>query len=231
MILNLRLVTGLDYSAVLSFIKLKQVAQKQQLNLIFTQLPFTIQKQLQKGGCLQPNDVICHVFPDLDRGVEWCENQTLESIGWRRKRSLPLVLQLDSWLPNVTQLSDIVDYLEEMDVDAGHVLFCTGEMATALYLIEAGQITVWSEHDPQNRRIQTLGSGNFVGEMEFFLETPHQMSAIADSPSMLYRLSQEDFSRMQQEAPQIAIVFQKAVNYLLAERLSYAYQEIAQLLY
>lgn len=61
--------------------------------------------------------------------------------------------------------------------------------------------------------------------MEFFLETSDQMSAIADSPSAVYRLSQDDFTRMQQEAPQIAIVFQKAVNYLLAERLSYAYQD------
>jgi sulfate permease, SulP family len=231
-VLNFRLVTGLDSSAVLSFIKLKQFAQQQQLNLVFTQLSLTIQQQLQQGGCLQPNDPVCRIFPDLDRGMEWCENQILETISWRRKRTLPLVLQLDSWLPHAGSLADVMDYLEEMDVDMGDILFHQGAAANALYLIESGQITVWANHNQQNpRRMQTLGTGNFIGEMEFFSETPYRTSAIVDSSSTIYFLSLDAFTRMQQEAPQTAIAFQKAVNYLLAERLSYAYREIEQLLY
>lgn len=93
-------------------------------------------------------------------------------------------------------------------------------------------MTVWAEDNQQNdRRVQTIGAGSFVGEMEFFLGTAHQTSAIADSASTIHRLSSDAFTQMQQEAPQTAIVFQKAVNYLLAERLSYAYREIDQLLH
>jgi sulfate permease, SulP family len=231
-VLNFRSVTGLDSSAVMGFEKLKQIAQRQSLQLMFTQLSHTIQQQLQRASVLQPNDPTFHVFPDLDRGVEWCENQILESIGWRRKKSLPLVLQLDSWVPSETQLSTIVDYLEELDVEAGTVLFHQDEAATALYIVEFGQVTVWTGSKQQSdRRVQTLGAGSFVGEMEFFLGTTHQTSAIADVSSTVYRLSQDAFAQMQQETPQTAIALQRAVNYLLAERLSYAYQEINQLLH
>lgn len=230
-VLSFRSVTGLDSSAVMGFEKLKQIAQRQSFQLVFTQISPNIQQQLQRGGVLQSDDPICYVFPDLDRGVEWCENQILQAIAWRRKRTLPLALQLDSWLPNGTNFSDIVDYLEEMHVDTGDVLFHQGETAVTLYLVESGQVTIWATHGPQiPRRIQTLGAGNFIGEMEFFLEIPYQTSAIADSSSTIYRLSLDSFTQMQQNAPQTVIAFQKAVNYLLAERLSYAYQEIDQLL-
>ncbi|NJN86996.1 MAG: SLC26A/SulP transporter family protein [Leptolyngbyaceae cyanobacterium SL_7_1] len=230
-ILNFRSVAGLDSSAVLAFEKLKQIAQKQSFQLVFTQLSAPIQQQLQRGGVVQPDDPVCQVFPDLDRGVEWCENQILEAIAWRRKKSLPLVLQLDSWFPDETYFANIIDYLEELDVDAGYVLFHQGETATALYIIEFGQVTIWAESNSQTtRRVQTLGSGSFVGEMEFFSGIFHHTSGITDTGSTLYRLSQDAFVRMREESPQTAIAFQKAINCLLAERLSYAYQEIDQLL-
>lgn len=231
-VLNFRSVSGLDSSVILGFEKLKQIAEKRAFYLVFTQLSPSMQRQLQRGRVLQADDSICQVFPDLDRGVEWCENQILKSINWRRKKALPLVLQLNSWFPDEPHLSNLVDYLEELDIEAGYKLFNQGETATALYIIEFGQVTVWLSHDYQTaRRVQTLGAGSFVGEMEFFLGTAHQTTAIADSSSTLYSLSLEMFMQMQQEAPQTAIAFQKAVNYLLAERLSYAYQEIDQLLH
>ena len=232
LVLDFRLVNGLDSSAVLSFVKIKQLAQKQDFYLVFTALQPIIQQQLKLGECLEPQDTVCQVFPDFDRGIEWCENQILEAVPWRRRQSLPLALQLDEWFPNTDYIAELMHYLEEIDVEAGQFLFRQGEQADSLFIIESGQVSILRTRDShQDLRVQTIGSGSLVGEMDMFLKQPHPMSAKADVSSTVYCLSSKALSRMQREAPQAAIAFQEAINSLLAERLSQTYQEIDRLLH
>jgi SulP family sulfate permease len=110
-------------------------------------------------------------------------------------------------------------------------LFCKGETAIALYIIEFGQVTVWAQANQATaKRLQTLSAGSFVGEMEFFSDTAHRTTAIADVPSTIHQLTRTALTKMQSENPPAAIAFQQAINQLMAERLSHAYQEINQLL-
>jgi SulP family sulfate permease len=220
-------VTGLDSSAILSFTKLQQIAQ-QQLTLVFANLPLRIQQQLQQGGVLQAE--ACQVFPDLDRGIEWCENQILEAIPQRRRRSLPLALQLDNLFTNGDHVSGFMDYLEELDMEVGQVLFQQGDRADALYLIELGEVTLLSSVADQTRRIQSLGAGNLVGEIDFYLRVPHQTSAIVDQPSTLYRLSQDSAQEMRQDHPEVAATFQEFVIGTLSDRLTVSYRQVSDLL-
>lgn len=230
-VLNFQSVNGLDSSAVLSFVKLKQLFQQHNIELIFTHLSSTIYSQLKRGGCLSADDPICQVFPDLDRGLEWCENEILGKVPFRRSRSLPLILQLDDLFPNHDHPFEFIDYLEEWDVDKGEVIFQQNQPADAIYLIEVGQVTIYFERQKeQTRRIQTLGAGNLVGELDFFRHFPHQTSAIVDAPSTLYRLSTEGFHQMQQEKPEVAAAFQSVVIQILGDRLTHAYKEISDLL-
>jgi SulP family sulfate permease len=228
-ILNFRSVTGLDSSAVLSFTKLKQIAQQHQFTLVFTHLSTTAQQQLQQDGILSAKDNLCQVFPNLDRGVEWCENQILEAIPQRRRRALPLALQLDSLFTNADHVSEFIDYLEELDLESGQVLFHPGDAADAIYLIELGQVTLWSE-SAEGQVLQSLGAGNLLGEMAFYLRTPHSTAAIVDQPSTLYRLSWDAAQRMRQEKPAVAVTFQEFVIRVVSDRLSSTYKEITDLL-
>ncbi|MEI2577464.1 cyclic nucleotide-binding domain-containing protein [Scytonema sp. PRP1] len=96
----------------------------------------------------------------------------------------------------------------------------------------SGQVSILLTRDShQDLRVQTIGSGSLVGEMDMFLKQPHPMSAKADVSSTVYCLSSKALSQMQREAPQAAIAFQEAINSLLAERLSQTYQEIDRLLH
>ncbi len=235
-VLNFQAVNGLDSSAVLSFVRLKQLLQQQEIKLVLTHLSPTIRTQLKRGGCLLPDDQVCQVFPDLDRGLEWCENDLLGVIPLRRARSLPLLMQLNNFFGDRDQAAEFFGYLDEWDAEAGDVVFQPGQTAAALYLIEVGQVTVFlSEHQEarqpgQAHRIQTLGAGHVVGELDFFRHTAHQTSAMVDAPSTLYRLSIESFERMQQDHPEVAAAFQSAVIQIMGDRLTYAYKEIADLL-
>ena len=61
-ILDFRQVTGLDSSAVLSFAKLKQIAKKQSLQLVLTDLPPNAAKQFHQGGVLETPDPVFQVL-------------------------------------------------------------------------------------------------------------------------------------------------------------------------
>ncbi|MGB3308478.1 MAG: SulP family inorganic anion transporter [Nodosilinea sp.] len=230
-VLNFQAVNGLDSSAVLSFVKLKQLLQQQDIKLVLTHLSLAIRTQLKRGDCLLPDDPVCQVFPDLDRGLEWCENDLLGVVPLRRARTLPLLLQLNTLFPQRDVAAEFFDYLEEWDAEPGEYVYQHGQPADAIDLIEVGEVTVYlGRQQEQTHRIQALGAGNVVGAVDFFRHSTHQTTAIVEAPSTLYRLTTERFQHLEQEHPEVATAFQAAVIQILGDRLTYAYKEIADLL-
>ncbi|MGB7251291.1 MAG: SulP family inorganic anion transporter [Phormidesmis sp.] len=230
-LLNFQAVNGLDSSAVLSFVRLKQLLQQQEVKLVLTNLSPAIRTQLKRGGCLLSEDPACQAFPDRDRGLEWCENELLRVIPMRRARTLPLIIQLNDLFPGCNITAEFIDYLEKWDAEPGEYVYHKGQPADTIDLIEVGAVTVYlEEKEGQTHRIQALGAGNVVGALDFFRHSTHQTTAIVEAPSTLYRLSTESFQRMEQTHPDAAAAFQSAVIQVLGDRLTYAYKEIADLL-
>ena len=230
-VLDFRLVSGLDSSAVLSFIKMRQFVQQHRSRLVLTHLHPTILQQLQQGGCILPQTEVIQVFSDLDRGVEWCEDRILDALSLRRRRSLPLALQMNEVFADAHQVSSFIRYLQKMQVPSEHFVFRPGDFADTLYFIESGQVTVILHlKEGKARRLRTLGAGMILGEHSFYLGTCHTTSAIADQPSTLYGLSNASLEAMRQEQPQVAAAFQDFIIRLLSDRLVYAYEEIEELL-
>jgi SulP family sulfate permease len=231
LVLDFRLVTGLDSSAVLAFVKMRQLATRHGAARVFTALQPAVEQLLRHGGGLDGERSPCQVFADLDRGVEWCEDQLLEA-GWsRRRKSVPLVLQLTELFPDPGHAAAFMAYLERLPLPAGKTLYRRHDNPEAMYFIESGQVTVFLEAEGQpSRRLRTLSAGTTVGERSFFTRHRHRTSAQSDEPSVLYRLSAEAFERMRQEAPQTAMVFQEYIIRLLADHLSHAYEELGALL-
>jgi SulP family sulfate permease len=230
LVFDFRMVTGLDSSAALGFVKIRQLAARHGVYRVFTALRPDVAQQLRQGDCLEAEGSACEVFPDLDRGVEWCENQLLEA-GWsRRRKAVPLVLQLTELFPAPEQAATFMTYLERLHVPAGHTLFQQGEAPDAMYFIESGQLTILLKMDEWSMRLRTLSAGTTLGEQSFFTRRPHRSTAVAELPSVLYRLSDAAMARLRNESPQTAMVFQEFIIRLLAERLGYAYEEIEVLL-
>jgi sulfate permease, SulP family len=230
-VLDFRLVSGLDASAVLSFIKMRQLAPKHQVRLVFTRLHPNILQQLQQEDCIQTQNDIIQVFDRLDGGIEWCEDRILETRSLRRPRTLPLALQLSEIFGDAKQVSSFMSYLHKTQVEIDRPLFSQGEIPETLYFIESGRVTESDRlQHGQNRPWQTLRAGAIVGENSFYLDTPHQTAAIAELPTTLYCLSKSNLETMRQEHPQVATAFEKFIIRLLLERLMYARTEIEELL-
>ncbi len=230
LVIDFRQVTGLDSSAVISFVKLKQLATEHEFHLVLTGLKPSMEKFLMRG-LKEREDGCCEYLPDLDRGLEWCEAQILEASSWRRSRYMPLPLLLKNLFPDSNQVSQFIPYLEKQQLGPETVLFQQDVSPDALFFVELGQLsTFFTSETGQTRRVRTLGPGTVVGEIAFFTRSPYKATAIADQPSTLYRLSIESLQRMVQENPQTAAVFQEFMLSHMAERLVQANEEIKKLL-
>ena len=75
--MDFRLVTGIDLSAIISFVRLGQLARNANTTIVLTQVPRGVFDQMEKGGLFVKNEDVWKLLPSLDLGVEWCEDRLL----------------------------------------------------------------------------------------------------------------------------------------------------------
>ncbi|MGD9146870.1 MAG: SulP family inorganic anion transporter [Anaerolineae bacterium] len=220
-VLDFRRVAGLDSSAVMSFVKGKQLAGAQSITLVLTHVSGRILEQLELGGLLK-DEVVVRVFPDLDHGLEWCEEELLEVEGITAMH-LPVTLRAqlaDSGFEKANT-ARLMEFLERVDIGAGEYLIRQGQEADQLHFIERGTVVVCLETEGGEQvRLQTLGLGTAVGELGLYLGIRTTASAIAESPTVAYRLTRAALSRMKEEEPELAATFHEFIAHLLSERLT-----------
>ena len=219
-ILDFFRVSGLDSSAVFSFIKCSQTANAHEATLVLTHLPKRIARQLEVGGLFEDAARV-RIFPDLDRGLEWCEEQLLNSSGVIEARvpsKLPDRLSESGF--ERKDIRKLMAYLERVEIAKGEYLIHQGDESEHLYLVECGQLSIYLELENESPlRLQTTGTRTVIGEIGLYLGTTRTASVIADEPSVVYRLSKAALADMKANAPDLAAAFHETVAHQLAERL------------
>ena len=230
-ILDFRLVSGLDASAVLSFAKLKQVAASKQVHLLFTHLSLEAMQLLKQGDCLEADDPFCHVFTDLDRGLEWCEQQILQTSNLAQPEARSLSEYLKAGFSDPEQVDRLMSCLEFRQLAEGEHLFRQGDPFDGLYFVDSGQVSVVLElGEGRTKRIRTYTVGNTIGEMGLYRKTLRMASVVADNPSTVYFLPTEAFEQIEASDPLLASNIHRFVVNLLAERLNHREQELKNIL-
>lgn len=233
-ILDFRLVSGLDASAVLSFDKLKQLATQRQGHLLFTHLSKEAKERLRQGDCLDDDDPLIHQFDDLDRGLEWCEQHILEAHLTQLEAGTAessLSRYLKSVFADAAQVDQLMSRLKICSLQPDEYLFRQGDPFDGLYFVGSGQVSVVLElDDQQTKRIRTYTIGNTIGEMGLYRQTVRMASVVADKPSTVYFLSSESFEQIEASEPLLAANIHRFVVNLLAERLEHREQELKNLL-
>jgi SulP family sulfate permease len=220
LVLDFRSVSGMDSSAAFSFIRLRQLAEARDVLLVFTQLTPALQHQLERSGFPHLPDARCQLFPNLDYGIEWCENHLLADTGRAVSQPLPLTQQLTNRLPAPVDTATLMQYFEPLHLPAGEALVSRGDPADALYWIETGQVSMlWTLPDGQQRRLLTMGAGTMVGALGFYLGMPQTASVVTDQPSTYFRLTRDALREMKRRDPALASAFDELIIHLLAERL------------
>ncbi len=230
-VFDFRLVSGMDSSALLSFTKIKQQAQAHNFKVVFTDLPSRMQRQMEGDNLIEKNDAVIHVFADLDHGLEWAESQLLDAEGVLTSEAHPLPKRISDVFPNISMISQMLKYMERLDVPADITLITQDKVTDGLYFIESGHVTVnLTTEDGKTIRLRALGGGIVVGEVALYMDRAATASVITSEPSVVYHLSADAIAKMQADEPAVATAFHTFMARLLAERLVHADHRLQGLL-
>jgi len=231
LILDFRQVLGIDSSAVMSFVKLRQVADQEGFVLVFSAVPAQVEHALRTGGLVgDGGNSTCRVFPNVDSALEWCEDQLLTEIMTREEA----LGSADEWLTreigSAQSFSQLACYLEKVEYQPGDLMIRQGDAADSLYLLYAGRVTVlFRTPEGAELRLRSMVGHTIVGEMGLYRTLPRGASVRADQPTVAFRMSQAAMTRMEKEDPKLAYAFHKLVIRTLAERLDFANREVASI--
>ena len=215
-------VSGLNSSAVLSFIRLSQTAAPAGLVLVLTGMSDSVKKAMLRGGLEHDEKSPVRIAPSFDHGAEWCEDALLAEVAPKLAtvESRPARDILMDIVNDEASAEALIPYCERIEIAAGDALITQGKPSDDIFLIEAGRAAVELASGAHSIRLATLAHGAIVGEVAFYLSVPRSASVIAESPLVAWRFSRAKLDRLRATEPEIAARFHEGIAAMLAERLT-----------
>jgi sulfate permease, SulP family len=229
-VLDFTSVPGLDTSAVLSLVKLRNYCEEHDVTLGFSGLSDSMRVSFERAGFF--GSTRSHqVFGSRNEAIEWCEDMLLmhHEVGAASTHSF------ESWLASEfggkIDFARIVSFMERQELSNGEFLFNQGEPSDSVMLQASGCVAIMiiDEHGRPIRLRRMIGH-TVVGEMGFYRDVPRTASVVAEGPTVIYRLTRQAFDKMQAEDPSAAAALHKLIIRLLSDRLEFANREISALL-
>lgn len=210
LVIDLRRVTGMDSSAVVSFSKVLSLAEGHGFEVIFTGASDRVRAQLARGGVIEGEGLA--VFePDLDRGLQRCEDALLREAALSAEGSSVL----DGLPPHLW------NYFERMSLPEGSTLITQGDPPDDVYVLESGRLLVeLVTPEGTQMRVGTVLPGVMVGEVGYYTATVRTADVIAEVPSVVLKLTRASIEQLETEEPEVAATLHRWFGRALAERMT-----------
>jgi SulP family sulfate permease len=169
------------------------------------------------------------IYPDIDRAIEWAEDDLLEKHAPDAAAELPL--EGVSILRDFTrdQIAVLADHLERVEWPADHVIFKQGDPGSDLFLVSRGHASVYLTIEAGRVRLVTFAPGSVFGELAILGHGPRSATVTADEPMVAFSLSAKAFAALRERDPDVAIKLVSALARELSDRLRRANLTIQQL--
>jgi len=118
---------------------------------------------------------------------------------------------------------NLARYFVAQDIAATIVLAVQGDKTRDLFLIQKGRISaLLKAKNGEVIRLRTMGPGSIVGELAMYLGLPRTASLIAETDSIVWRLSLDTLAAMECDDPRSASALHEILARMLAGRLTQA---------
>jgi SulP family sulfate permease len=235
-ILDLKLVQGIDSSAVKSFAKLALHLEKEDIALVLTNLTGKLRVTFEADGFTSTNYTMLREYADLDLATEYCEDQIIKAETEKLQQAKQDGRDVDSGLMQAvysdmmaaleiqvlfeTLIERMKPYLEKLKVSEGYQLYKQKALSRDIYFIERGQVTLSrTNSEGESTRIRTLGPWTITGELGAFLAYRSPYDADVVKGGIVQKLSAENCTRMETDDPDLASEFQRLIIIMLGNQL------------
>jgi SulP family sulfate permease len=217
-------VSGMDSSAAMSFSKLLQFAEKRHLTLVFAGLPADIRRLLVQAGFDKEFDPGYRIIGDLDRALEWCENELLREQAENNEggslAAPSFIARLEADFGGGNLAGRFLAHLVPVEIPSGGILMHQNDPPDDMYFLEAGTLSVMLiGKEGQQVRLRSMRPGAMVGEMGFYLGEKRSASVLAAEDCRLMKLSRSSFESLEKSDPEATSAFHRMMIQRLAERL------------
>ena len=214
LVIDLRRVTGVDSSAVVSFVKVLRLAETGGFEVVFTGASERVRTQLERGGVIEAAGPVSFE-PDLDRGLQRCEDALLSAPG------LADALRDHPAGGPAGMPPGLAAHLERVPLPTGTVLIHQDDPPGDIFVLESGRLGVEAvTHDGTRIRLRTLRPGLVAGEVTLYTGVPRTADVVAEVPSVVLRIGRDSIERLEAEAPELAAALHRWLATTLAERLA-----------
>ena len=181
----------------------------------------TLGLYLQDTGVASAIDC-AYWFSDLDRALEWAEDQLLlQHVG--ESVNSEIALQDAALFAGLSaaELASLHTALEREVLTDGTPVFHEGDPGDRLYVIVKGEVTITlklpgSQH---SHRLSSFGPGLVFGEMALIEGKPRSADAIVKHDTVLYSLKATSLDALRLAHPDIAVKIMANITRQLAARL------------
>lgn len=230
LLLDFRMVEGMDISVAQSLEKVLMLAENNQFEVIFSDVGEATYPTLACMEFMQGDDIQVNVFEELSRAGSWCQDELLLSVGAEPVRPTSLETMLGEVAANESSLANLVSFFQIRHLKPGEQLFQQNDMADALYILLSGRIEIVGEWEGKRRRLRDLAPGSLFGEIALYTEDQRSADAIAISDSSVASLSTEAWEELRKESPQDAEGLHVYVVQMLSNRLKFTNQRLLRAL-
>ena len=119
-------------------------------------------------------------------GADKINAQKIETL-----KNIPILHQLTR-----NELLEVDELLHERIFEKGEIIFEKGEMGHGIYIILSGRVRVNPCPELANSTILELATGDMIGELSLFDETPRLATLVAAERTLTVALFQSEFSSL-----------------------------------
>jgi SulP family sulfate permease len=222
-LLDLKRVTGIDISALNTFVQIRALCEASGVKLIYSNVGREAKRSLLMMDAVSTEYDEPLLFSDADYAVEYMEDLLLASFADAGEASDIHAHLMRTFNGDEEKVRILMAHMNRVEVLCSDHLFEQGDPDTGLYMLEAGSMTALIGTEQNGfKRVKKFRPGSLLGELSAY--TPERIrtaTVVADEDSVLYHLSSESLAQLDSVDLKLAASIHELVARTLGGRIAY----------
>ena len=221
-LLDMKRVTGMDISALNTFVQIKTLCERSDVRLIYSGVEEETRESLLMLGAVTLEHGQPLLFPEADYAVEFMEDLLLAQYQ-SEAESMTIYDHLNLIFNDLAKVRILIEHMTRVEVSESEILFEQGDDDEGLYMLERGSMTALIGTDHNGfRRVKKFRPGALIGEMSAYtVDRKRTATIVADEDSVLYHLTSEKLARLDVDDLKLAASIHELVARTLGGRITY----------